>query len=79
MMMVMMVMMMMMMMMMMMIPNESFSPESGGRVKARMAIEAIRMQGIIRLKKLGKGSFFLLFLLYNKIKGTLSMRDNIKI
>ena len=34
------------------IPKESFSPESGGRVKARMAIEAMRMQGIIRLKKL---------------------------
>ena len=39
---------------MMMIPNESFSPESGGRVKARMAMDAIRMQGIIRLKKLKK-------------------------
>ena len=37
---------------MMMIPKESFSPESGGRVKARMAMEAMRMQGIIRLKKL---------------------------
>ena len=34
------------------IPKESFSPESGGRVKARMAIEAMRMHGIIRLKKL---------------------------
>ena len=42
------------MMMMIMIPNESFSPESGGRVKARMAMEAIRMQGIIRLRKLKK-------------------------
>ena len=34
------------------IPKESFSPESGGRVKARMAIEAMRIHGIIRLKKL---------------------------
>ena len=51
--MMMMVMLKMMMLMMIMIPNESFSPESGGRVKARMAMDAIRMQGIIRLKKLG--------------------------
>ena len=40
---------------MMVIPKESFSPESGGRVKARIAMEEIRMQGIIRLKKLRKG------------------------
>ena len=33
-------------------PKESFSPESGGSVKARMAIEEIRMHGMIRLKKL---------------------------
>ena len=34
------------------IPKESFSPESGGREKARMAMEEMRMHGMIRLKKL---------------------------
>jgi hypothetical protein len=29
----------------------SFSPESGGRVKPRRAIEEMRTQGTIRLKK----------------------------
>ena len=33
------------------LPNESFSPESGGRVKPKTAIEAISKQGTIRLKK----------------------------
>lgn len=33
------------------IPRESFSPESGGRVKPRTAIEAMRRQGTIKLKK----------------------------
>ena len=32
-------------------PRESFSPESGGRVKPRTAMEAISTQGTIRLKK----------------------------
>ena len=33
------------------LPRPSFSPESGGKVKPRMAIEEIRRQGTIRLKK----------------------------
>ena len=33
------------------LPSESFSPESGGRVKPRTAIEAMSMQGTIKLKK----------------------------
>ena len=33
------------------IPRESFSPESGGSVKPRTAIEAMRTQGTMRLKK----------------------------
>ena len=32
-------------------PKESFSPESGGRVKPRTAMEAMSTQGTIRLKK----------------------------
>ena len=32
-------------------PSESFSPESGGRVKPRTAMEAMSTQGTIRLKK----------------------------
>lgn len=32
-------------------PSDSFSPESGGNVKPRTAIEAISTQGTIRLKK----------------------------
>ena len=33
------------------LPSESFSPESGGRVKPRTAIDAMRTHGTIRLKK----------------------------
>lgn len=33
------------------LPSESFSPESGGRIKPSNAIEAIRTQGTIKLKK----------------------------
>ena len=33
------------------LPRVSFSPESGGRVKPRRAIEDMRTQGTIRLKK----------------------------
>ena len=33
------------------LPSESFSPESGGRVKPRTAIDAMRTQGTMRLKK----------------------------
>ena len=33
------------------IPRVSFSPESGGKVKPSRAIEEIRTQGTIRLKK----------------------------
>ena len=33
------------------IPRPIFSPESGGSVNPRTAIEAIRTQGTIRLKK----------------------------
>jgi hypothetical protein len=32
-------------------PRPSFSPESGGRVKPRMAMEEMRRQGTIRLEK----------------------------
>ena len=32
-------------------PSDSFSPESGGRVKPSTAMEAIRRHGTIRLKK----------------------------
>ena len=32
-------------------PNVSFSPESGGRVNPRRAMEEISTQGTIRLKK----------------------------
>lgn len=32
-------------------PSDSFSPESGGSVKPKTAMEAIRTQGTIRLKK----------------------------
>ena len=32
-------------------PSDSFSPESGGSVKPSTAMEAMRMQGTIRLKK----------------------------
>ena len=32
-------------------PNESFSPESGGRVKPRTAMLEISRQGMIRLEK----------------------------
>ena len=30
-------------------PRDNFSPESGGRVKSRTAIEEIRRQGTIKL------------------------------
>ena len=33
------------------LPSESFSPESGGRVKPSTAIDAMRTQGTMRLKK----------------------------
>ena len=33
------------------VPRESFSPESGGRVKPSTAMEAMRTQGTIREKK----------------------------
>lgn len=33
------------------VPKESFSPESGGSVKPKSAIEAMSTQGTIRLKK----------------------------
>ena len=33
------------------LPSDSFSPESGGSVNPRTAIEAIRTQGTMRLKK----------------------------
>ena len=33
------------------LPKVSFSPESGGSVKPRSAIEEMRTQGTIRLKK----------------------------
>ena len=33
------------------LPRDSFSPESGGRVKSRTAIEEMRRQGTIKLKK----------------------------
>ena len=33
------------------LPSESFSPESGGRVKPRTAIDAMRTHGTMRLKK----------------------------
>ena len=33
------------------LPNDSFSPESGGRVKPNTAIDAMRTQGTIKLKK----------------------------
>ena len=33
------------------LPSDSFSPESGGSVKPRTAIDAIRTQGTIKLKK----------------------------
>ena len=33
------------------LPRVSFSPESGGRVKPRRAMEEMRTQGTIRLKK----------------------------
>ena len=32
-------------------PSKSFSPESGGRVKPSTAIDAMRTQGTMRLKK----------------------------
>ena len=32
-------------------PRESFSPESGGKMKPNKAMEAIKTQGTIRLKK----------------------------
>lgn len=32
-------------------PNDNFSPESGGKVKPNTAIDAIRTQGTIKLKK----------------------------
>ena len=32
-------------------PSDSFSPESGGRVKSRTAMEDISRQGTMRLKK----------------------------
>lgn len=32
-------------------PSDSFSPESGGRVKPSTAMEAIRTHGTIKLKK----------------------------
>jgi hypothetical protein len=33
------------------LPNDNFSPESGGNVKPNSAIEAISTQGTIKLKK----------------------------
>ena len=33
------------------LPNDSFSPESGGRVNPNNAIEAISTHGTIKLKK----------------------------
>ena len=33
------------------VPSDNFSPESGGRVKSRTAIEEMRRQGTMRLKK----------------------------
>ena len=33
------------------LPKDNFSPESGGRVKPRTAMEAMRRQGTIRLQK----------------------------
>jgi hypothetical protein len=33
------------------LPNDSFSPESGGNVNPNNAIEAIKTQGTIKLKK----------------------------
>lgn len=33
------------------LPRDSFSPESGGRVKPNIAIEAIKTHGTIKLKK----------------------------
>ena len=33
------------------VPSESFSPESGGKVKPSTAMEAMRTQGTMRLKK----------------------------
>ena len=33
------------------LPRLNFSPESGGRVKPRTAIDAMRTQGTMRLKK----------------------------
>lgn len=33
------------------LPSESFSPESGGRVKPRTAMDAMRTHGTMRLKK----------------------------
>ena len=33
------------------LPSVSFSPESGGRVKPRRAMEDIRTQGMIRVEK----------------------------
>ena len=33
------------------IPRDNFSPESGGSVKPRTAMEAMRRQGTMRLKK----------------------------
>ena len=32
-------------------PSDNFSPESGGSVKSRTAIEEINKQGTIKLKK----------------------------
>jgi len=32
-------------------PSDSFSPESGGNVKPKTAIDAISTQGTMRLKK----------------------------
>ena len=34
------------------LPNDNFSPESGGSVKPRTAIDAIRTHGTIKLKKI---------------------------
>ena len=33
------------------LPSDNFSPESGGRVKSRTAMEDINKQGTIKLKK----------------------------
>ena len=33
------------------LPNDNFSPESGGSVKPKTAIDAIRTHGTIKLKK----------------------------